>query len=141
MLYRLAYSPVLGRHFLNWVSLRLNDSSLCQVNIKIAKTPLQVSLGKLCRRLIFRIKLLSITRGVETSVQVAHTVVVPTLLKDMLAVYRSELELFLFILLWSFCPFLPQRQQRSLPLPSPSPSHSLYIYFLSHYFFIHYKSF
>lgn len=39
ILYKFACSIVLWKHFLNWGSLLLDDSSLCQVNIKLTSTP------------------------------------------------------------------------------------------------------
>jgi hypothetical protein len=38
MCYMLAYSQILKGHFLNWDFLLLDDSSLCQNNIKLAST-------------------------------------------------------------------------------------------------------
>ena len=35
---KLSYSPILWRHFLNWGSLLSYNSSLCQVDIKLAST-------------------------------------------------------------------------------------------------------
>ena len=39
MAYRLAYSPILERHFLNWCFPLPGDSSFCQVDIKPASPP------------------------------------------------------------------------------------------------------
>jgi hypothetical protein len=36
--YRLAYSPIIWEHFLNWGSLLSDDFSLCQVDIKLSST-------------------------------------------------------------------------------------------------------
>jgi len=36
MPYRLAYNPILWRHFLHWESLLSDDFSLCQVDIKLS---------------------------------------------------------------------------------------------------------
>ena len=38
MLYKLAHSPLWGRHFLNLSPLLSYDSKLCQINIKLAST-------------------------------------------------------------------------------------------------------
>ena len=38
MPYRLAYSPILRRHFLNRGFVLSDDSSLCQVDIKLVST-------------------------------------------------------------------------------------------------------
>lgn len=38
MPYRLAYNPILWRHFLSWRLLLSDDSNLCQVYLKLANT-------------------------------------------------------------------------------------------------------
>lgn len=47
MLFMLAYSPTLWKHFLNWESLFSDESSLCEVDIKPLNTTFQSNKDKM----------------------------------------------------------------------------------------------